>query len=70
MAIIRAAPPGSHRCLQTLPDDSAIPLDEQLGAIGQLREEGKNLADRAASDVLRAREADRIAFMPWAPIAM
>lgn len=80
--------------------DPEIPLEEQFGAIRQLRDEGKirfvgvsevspselrqarqlidivtvqnrfNLAEQAADDVLRACEADRIGFIPWAPIAM
>jgi pyridoxine 4-dehydrogenase len=80
--------------------DPAIPLEEQLGAIRELRDEGKirfvglsnvsldelrraqelveivtvqnrfNIVEQGDDDVLRACEAARIAFMPFAPIAM
>ena len=80
--------------------DPSVPLEEQLGAIGELRDEGKirfvgvsnvsveqlrrarelieiatvqnrfNVADQGGDDVLGACEAEGIAFMPFAPIAM
>jgi aryl-alcohol dehydrogenase-like predicted oxidoreductase len=79
--------------------DPDVPLEEQLGAARDLRDEGKvrfaglsevsveqlerarrlidvasvqnrfSLADQSADDVLRACEADGIAFIPWAPVA-
>ena len=80
--------------------DPEIPLEEQFGAIRELRDEGKirfvgvsevsvgelrrvrqlldiatvqnrfNLAEQAATDVLKECEAAAIGFVPWAPIAM
>jgi aryl-alcohol dehydrogenase-like predicted oxidoreductase len=79
--------------------DPAVPVEDQLGTLRELRDEGKirfvgisevsvdelrrardlieiatvqnrfNVADQTAGDVLRACEADGIAFLPWAPIA-
>jgi pyridoxine 4-dehydrogenase len=80
--------------------DPAVPLEEQLGAVRELRNEGKirfvgvsnvsveelrrslelieiasvqnrfNIVERGAEEVLSACEAEGIAFMPFAPIAM
>ena len=80
--------------------DPEVPLEEQFGAIRELRDEGKirfvgvsevsvgelrrvrqlldiatvqnrfNLAEQAATDVLKECEAAAIGFTPWAPIAM
>lgn len=80
--------------------DPAVPLEEQLGAVRELRDEGKirfvgvsevslgelrrarelvdvatvqnrySVGEQGADDVLRACEADGIAFLPWAPVRM
>lgn len=80
--------------------DPEIPIEEQFGAVRELRDEGKirffgvsevsadelrrarhlidvvtvqnrfNVAEQGAGDVLALCEADGIAFIPWAPIAM
>jgi aryl-alcohol dehydrogenase-like predicted oxidoreductase len=79
--------------------DPAVPLAESLGAIVELKEEGKilhiglsnvtvaqleeaqsitsivsvqnryNLADRSSEEVLERCNYERIAFLPWAPLA-
>jgi pyridoxine 4-dehydrogenase len=79
--------------------DPAVPLAESLGAIVELKEEGKilhiglsnvdvdqleaaqsitsivsvqnryNLADRSSEEVLDRCNYERIAFLPWAPLA-
>ena len=79
--------------------DPAVPIEESLGALAELRREGKirhigvcnvseselvraravvpvvavqnryNLADRASEDVLDLCRRERLAFLPWAPLA-
>ncbi|HEV3183146.1 MAG TPA: aldo/keto reductase [Steroidobacteraceae bacterium] len=79
--------------------DPKVPLEDSLGELARLRQEGKirhvgvsnfnaeelararrvvpvvsvqnryNLADRASEDVLAVCTRDRLAFIPWAPLA-
>jgi len=79
--------------------DPKVPIEDSIGALAELQEEGKvrhigvsnvsveeleraqqivpivsvqnryNMIDRASEDVLRECAAQRLAFLPWAPIA-